>query len=168
MIALHILEIKDFMNKLLLEHTFDHFLLQEATVQSDVTVTIDGALTPDFYSGDELEANGLTGLSCVPFGRLRARCFDLIKGKRTPAGFKFIFLLSPDNLARTLTKTHSSFSPSDITAMYVNLKFSGGGLQVTNGISYRIFSVDKSLEQEWDSLVKRFLIKNGIAFEEKL
>ncbi len=167
MIALHILEVKEFMNKLLLENIFDHFLLQEATILSDLTVTIDGTLTPDFYSSDELEAYGLMGLSFLPFGRLRTRCFDLIKGKRTPAGFKFIFLLSPDNLARTLTQTHSSFLPSDITAMYLNLKFSGGELQVTNGISYRIFSVDKSLEQEWDSLVKRFLKKNGIAFEEK-
>lgn len=166
MIALHILEIKDFMNKLLTGDIFDHFLLQEACIQSDLTVTIDGKLTPDFYSAEELETQGLVSCAFLPFGRVRSRCFDLIKGKRTPVFFKFVFLLSPDNLERTLAQTHSSFHPQDITGMFLNLKFQNGELFITNGISYRIFSVDKGLEQEWDSLIKLFLKNHEIGFEE--
>lgn len=166
MIALNLLEIKDFMNKLLCTETFDNFLLKEATIQSSVTWSLDGGFNHDFYSSEELEEMQLTGLPFLPFGMLRSHCFDLIKGKRTPSYFKFVFLLSPANLARTLEQTHSSFSPADITGMFLNLKFQHGKLLLTTGISYRIFSVDKSLEQEWDVLVKRFLKNHEISFEE--
>lgn len=166
MIALNLLEIKDFMHKLLCTEVFDNFLLREATICGSCTWEIDGSLHADFYSSEELEAQGLTGLSYLPFGQVRPQCFNLIKGKRTPSYFKFVFLLSPANLARTLEQTHSTFSPEDITGMFLNLKFSHGTLCITTGISYRIFSVDKSLEQEWDSLVKRFLKNHEITFEE--
>lgn len=166
MIALNILEIRDFMNKLLIGDVFDHFLLKEAVIQTDSTWTLDGALHSDFYSSDELEEQGLSGFSFLPFEKLRSRCFNLIKGKRTPAYFKFVFLLSPDNLARTLAQTHSQFTPEDITGMFLNMKFQNGQLIVTTGISYRIFSADKSLEQEWDQLIIRFFKNHEITFEE--
>lgn len=166
MIALNIPEIKDFMNKLLGSETFDNFLIQEAVIQNHVTWNLDGSFQKSFYSSDELESSGLTDLAFLPFGQLRSQCFQLIKGKRTPTYFKFVFLLSPVNLARTLEQTHSSFTPSDITGMFVNLKFQNGQLLLTAGVSYRIFSTDRSLEQEWDLLVKRFLKNNGIVYEE--
>lgn len=166
MIALNISEIKDFMNKLLCTDTFDNFLLKEATIQNSMTYNLDGTLNTDFFSSEELETVGLTGLTFLPYGQVRTQCFNLIKGKRTPSYFKFVLLLSPANLARTLEQTHSSFTPEDITGMFVNLKFQNGKLLLTTGISYRIFSVDKSLEQEWDSLMKRFLANHEIAFEE--
>lgn len=166
MIALDISGIKDFMHKLLCTETFDHFLLKEATIQTGITWNLEGELNNDFYSTEELDELGLTGLSFLPFGQMRAQCFHLIKGKRTPSYFKFVFLLSPENLSRTLAQTHSTFTPEDITGMFINLKFQHGKLLLTTGISYRIFSVDKSLEQEWDSLVKRFLANHEISFEE--
>lgn len=166
MIALNLLEIKDFMNKLLCTETFDNFLLREAMICGSCTWEMDGSINPDFYSSDELAEHGLEGLSYMPFGQVRPQCFSLIKGKRTPSYFRFVFLLSPSNLTRTLEQTHSSFLPDDITGMFLNLKFQHGKLSLTTGISYRIFSVDKSLEQEWDSLVKRFLKNHEITFEE--
>lgn len=166
MIALDISGIKDFMNKLLCTETFDHFLLKEATIQTGITWSLEGELNSNFYSTEELDELGLAGLSFLPFGQVRTQCFDLIKGKRTPSYFKFVFLLSPENLSRTLTQTHSTFTPEDITGMFVNLKFQHGRLLLTTGISYRIFSTDKSLEQEWDALIKRFLKNHEISFEE--
>lgn len=166
MIALNIPEIKDFMNKLLCSEIFDNFLLQEAVIKTGMTWTLDGSLNTDFYSADELDATGLSGLSFLPFGQVRTQCFHLIKGKHTPSYFKFIFLLSPANLARTVAQTHSSFTPEDITGMFLNLKFQQGKLLLTTGISYRIFSVDKRLEQEWDRLMKVFLKNHEISFEE--
>lgn len=166
MIALNLLEIKDFMNKLLCTNTFDNFLLREAKIQGSITWDLDGTINDGFYSTDELEELNLTGLSFIPYGQVRTQCFDLIKGKRTPSYFKFVLLLSPTNLARTLEQTHSSFSPEDITGMFLNIKYQHEKLLLTTGISYRIFSVDKSLEQEWDSLIKRFLKNHEISFEE--
>ena len=166
MIALKLLEIKDFMHKLLCTETFDNFLIREAAICGSCMWELDGTLHTDFYSAEELAAQGLDGVSCLPFHHVRSQCFDLIKGKRTPSYFKFVFLVSPANLARTLKQTSSSFTPEDITGMFLNLKFQHGSLLLTTGISYRIFSVDKSLEQEWDALVKRFLKGHEITFEE--
>ena len=119
MIALSLPEIKDFMNKLLCTDTFGHFLLKEAVISGSVTWSLDGTIQPDFYSSDEADALGLTGLSFLPFEQVRPQCFDLIKGRRTPSYFKFVFLLSPKNLERTLLSTHSSFTPEDITGMFI-------------------------------------------------
>ncbi len=166
MIALNILEIKDFMNKLLCGDTFDPFLLREAAITGSAAWSLDGTLNRGFYSEDELEQEGLAGLAYLPFSALRPQCFALIRGKRTPSYFKFVFLLSPSNLARTLAQTRSSFSPSDITGLFINLRFQDGTLLLTTGVSYRIFSTDKRLEQEWDSLVKRFLKGHEISFSE--
>lgn len=165
MIALNLPEIKEFMNKLLCSETFDHFLLKEAVIKTAVTFTIDGTIDSTFYSTDETEALGLTGFSCLPFEMLRSQCFDLIKGKRTPSYFKFVFLLSPPNLARTLEQIHSSYTAADISGISFNLKFQNDTLLLTTGVSYRIFSQDKSLAQEWDRLVERFLKNNGIVYE---
>lgn len=166
MIAINLPEIKDFMNKLLCTETFDNFLIREAAIQSSVSWSLDGTLNPDFYSSDELASAGLLGLQFLPFQLIRTQCFQLIKGKRTPSYFKFVFMLSPSNLTRTLEQTHSSFTLEDITGLFLNLKFQHGKLLLTTGVSYRTFSADKSLEQEWDRLVKRFLQNHEIIMEE--
>ena len=48
----------------------------------------------------------------------------------------------------------------------MNIRFQKQQLTLTTGISYRIFSVDKTLDNEWDRLVKQFLKQHEIAFEE--
>ena len=50
MIALHILDVKQFMSKLLLNDTFDHFLLSEAVITTYNTFHIDGRLQKDYYN----------------------------------------------------------------------------------------------------------------------
>jgi hypothetical protein len=166
MIALRLTDLKSFMNELLRTETFDHFLLQEAVIVSAATYVIDGHITKDFYSAQELEELGLAGCSVLPFSFLRGSCFDLIKGKKTPASFRFVFELSPENLRRTLESVHSSYTASDLSGVFINLKFQNQMLTLTTGISYRIFSTDKSLDVEWDTLVKKFLTMHQIAFEE--
>ena len=53
MIALQITSMKKFMNHLLIADTFDPFLLEEATVSTALTVTVDGHINKDFYPADE-------------------------------------------------------------------------------------------------------------------
>ena len=166
MIALKLPEIKYFMNQLLCTETFDNFLLQEAVIQKDITFHIDGRLNNGYYNEEELEARSLTGLAFLPFGKVRSHCFDLVKGKRTPSYFKFVFLLSPANLTRTVEQAHTGFTPGDISAMYLNLSFQNRELHLTTGVSYRIFSGDKSLEHEWDRMVRLFLKNHEITCEE--
>lgn len=166
MIALELTDIKDFMNKLLRTDIFDHFLLQEGIITEGASYVIDGHINKGFYTEEEMEELGLNGCSSLPFSMLRTRCFDLIKGKKAPSSFKFVFLLSPSNLEKTLNSIHSSFTPQDITGIYLNIRFQNQLLTLTTGISYAIFSPNKTLEREWDSLVLRFLRQHEIPFEE--
>ena len=99
MIALQITSMKNFMNHLLVADTFDPFLLEEATVSTALTVTIDGHINKDFYPAEERSAD------CIPWelqswSKIKGLCFDLIKGKHTPLYFKFVLHMQPDKAAR--------------------------------------------------------------------
>ena len=166
MIALKLPEIRIFMNKLLCTEIFDNFLLQEASIQSSIHYHIEGSLHTDFYSQEELEQEHLEGLTFIPYGKVRTQCFDLIKGKRTPSFFKFVLLLSPANLEKTLQQTGSALTSQDVTAAFINLKFQNSKLLLTTGISYHTFTTDKTLDREWDALIKKFLKNHEILFEE--
>jgi len=166
MIALELTDIKDFMNKLLRSEVFDHFLLQEGTITTAATYTINGQITKGFYSDEELAELHLEGCRFLPFSMLRTNCFDLIKGKKTPVAFRFVFLLSPSNMEKTIAAIDSSYQPSDVTGMYINLRYQNQLLSLTTGIAYNVFSTDKTLEAEWDKMVIKFLKQNEIAFEE--
>lgn len=165
MIALQITDIGSFMNHLLKNGLFDHFLLQEATITQAVTYTIDGTVNSDFYEPEELEAMELDDAVYMPFSHIRPMCFEMIKGKKKPAYFKFVFLLSPKNQESTIAKAGSSFTSEDVSAMYINITYKNNSLTCTTGISYRLFSLDKSLDQEWDRLVMLFFKQNGIDFD---
>lgn len=166
MIALELTDIKDFMNKLLRSKTFDHFLLQEAVITSGATYTINGQITKGFYSEEELVELHLEGYRFLPFSMMKTNCFDLIKGKKTPSAFRFVFLLSPENMEKTLNAVDSSYKPADVTGMYINLKYQNQLLSLTTGIAYNIFSTDKTLENEWDKMVVKFLKQHEIAYDE--
>lgn len=166
MIALELTDIKDFMNKLLRSEIFDHFLLQEAVITNAATYTLNGQITKGFYNEEELEELQLKGCRFLPFSMTRGNCFDLIKGKKTPSAFRFVFLLSPSNMEKTLTSVGSSYKTTDVTGMYINLKYQNQLLSLTTGIAYNIFSTDKTLENEWDKMVMKFLKQHEIAFEE--
>lgn len=166
MIALELTDVKNFMNKLLRSEVFDHFLLQEAVITSGATYTINGQITKGFYSEEELSAFHLEGYRFLPFSMLKTNCFDLIKGKKTPSAFRFVFLLSPENMEKTINAVGSSYTPSDVTGMYINLKYQNQLLILTTGIAYSLFSTDKTLETEWDRMVIKFLTQHEIEYEE--
>lgn len=166
MVALEINEIGVLINQLLKGGMFDNFLLQEAVISQAFDYTIDGTLNGDYYSEEEYEQLGLSGLKYIPFSHVRSICLEMIKGKRKPGYFKFVFLLSPKNQASTIIRSGSSFRPEDVTGMFLNLIYKNDILTCTTGISYRIFSLDKTLEKEWDRMVTLFFKQHGIAVEE--
>ena len=164
-LALALTNKKDFMNKFLKTEIFDHFLLQEGIVVSFASYVIDGTITKGFYTDTEAEELGIKTFHFLPFSMLRPRIFDLIKGKKAPSSFKFVLMLSPENQKRTMERIGSSYTPADISAMSMNIKFQNQMLTLTTGISYRIFSTDKTLEPEWDKFVRQFLSQHDISFE---
>ncbi len=166
MVAFQISEVGSLLNQMLKGDLFDRFLLREASVSQAFTATIDGTLRPGFYSEDECRELGLEGLTYIPFARVRPFCLDLIKGSRKPDSFKFVFLLSPENQAATIDRSGAPFRSEDISGMFLNLSYKNETLICTTGISYRTFSLDKTLESEWDRMAALFFRQHGIAVTE--
>ena len=163
MTALQIIDIGPTLNRMLKGDMFDHFLLKEASISAAFTTTIDGVISDSFFSAEEKEKLELLGLSYIPFSFVRPICLDLMKGSRKPTAFRFQFLLSPQSQAKTVKQSGSSFQPTDISGLFLTLTYKNDTLVCTTGISYKVFSADKSLENEWDRLAAVFFKQNGIA-----
>lgn len=163
MLALQITEIKSFMNQLFLGEAFDHFLLSEAVFVTFSTFRIDGRLQRDYYAPDE---DGLTqsdGNGFAFWRQIRPFCLELIRGKRTPLEFKIVFRLSRANVQKLVAQSGLSISADDVDGLFLNLHFRPGTLGVTTGTSIRFFTLDKTLDQVWDDMVKKYLRRIGIS-----
>ena len=165
MIALRFHSTKEVMNQLLAKDLFDHFLLAQAVIRTNVTYEIDGHYNDGFYPEEARSEHLEEGSFYLPFSELKKTCYELIKGAYTPGGFTFSFLLSPQNQRRTVERAGSSFADEDVTGMYINLRFKDGVLTATTGISYKSFSLDHSLDEAWDRFVCRFFDQHGLAYE---
>ena len=143
--------------------TFDPFLLEEATISTALTVTIDGHINKDFYPADE------RGEDCIPwelqsFSKIKGLCFDLIKGKHTPLYFRFVLHMQPDKAAAMLTK--AQVDPDVIRALVLNIRYDGEKTVLTTGCAYQTFTMDKSADTAWDKALKKYLDLKGISYEE--
>lgn len=164
MISLKILHIKNFMSKLLIKDVFDHLYVSEAIITTFNTFQINGQTNKEFYRDDESKELPMADYST--WSKLRPFCLELIKGNKTPSFLKTIFLL-PNTETEQLLNNHSiGLTTSDINGLFINIKYSDGQLTCITGTSIKLFTLDKSLEQAFDSYVKQFLSKNEIDFEE--
>lgn len=160
MIALKIKQQKNFMAKLLTTELFDSFLVEEVTIDTFNTFTIDGRIHKEFYKDSE-EAEGALNNEFSNWAKIRPIALSLIKGKQTPLGFKFILHLSDSDKLALLQNADMDISPDQIS-LGINLRFSQGEVIITTGVSYSIFTLDKSAEKAWDEYIPSFLESNGI------
>ena len=157
MIALQIRHIKDFMNKLLIQDTFDRFLVSEASVTTFATFTVDGEFYPDFYAPEEAQGLRASGRRQVLWKEIKPFCFSIIRGKRTPLSFKFVFQLPQEEVSLLTAKSSPDLSAEDAFGLYLNCQYNGETLTLTTGSSLRLFTMDKSLDQAWDKMLMEFL-----------
>ena len=157
MTSLTIADIKDFTGKLFLAEVFDNFLTTEAEFFTTFQVTLDGHLLerekdcPDEY---------------VRWKKIRPLAFQIIKGKQLPKSFHIVFKLAGENVPRTLQSMGVPFTEEDVAGLYLNIRYENHQIYCVTGCSLRTFSLDKSLEKEWDEVIKRFLRHHQIPFEE--
>ena len=89
------------MAKLLTTELFDSFLVEEVTIDTFNTFTIDGRIHKEFYKDSE-ESQAPLSNEFSNWAKIRPIALSLIKGKQTPLGFKFILHLSDsDKLPRS-------------------------------------------------------------------
>lgn len=158
MLALQIPDVKSFMSMLLLRDTFDAFLLKEAEITTFVTYTIDGILHPAFFDDASSEDE------YVSWRDLKNYCFSVIKGKRTPLHFRFVFRLNSLNTSKLLQQNRLDIDPEQVSGLYLNCQFDGNRLICTTGTALTYFTMDKVLDHLWDDMVERFFQKNNIFF----
>ncbi|MBQ7795832.1 MAG: hypothetical protein IJ374_04655 [Lachnospiraceae bacterium] len=164
MVALKIEEQKTFTSGLFLGELFDRFLVREANIITFNSFTIDGHVRHGYYSDEELEENQIEEFSA--WKAIKPFCFSLIKGKRLPESFRIVFMLSPDGKEKFLESRILGMSPDSVGGLYLNVHYDNNEMTVVTGTSMNIFTLDKTLEREWDESVKQFLKKHGIAYEE--
>ena len=123
------------------------------------TFRIDGFIQKDFFDID-------TDLPEYSYWKnIREYCFSLIRGKRTPLSFRFVFSLSHRNIARLIEQNNLALDPDEIQGLYLNIRFDGKSLACVTGSSFKTFSMDKTLEHAWDEMVEKFFRQKQIAFE---
>ena len=161
MIAFSLTNIKEFMSHLLLSDTFDHFSFIEGEIVTFNTFKIDGYIQKDFFdTGTELPVYS-------PWKNVRDYCFSIIRGRRSPLSFRFIFSLSHKNIERLVTQNTPSLDPDEVQGLYLNIHYDGTCLSCVTGTSFKTFTMDKSLEHAWDEMVESFLKQKNIEFEKK-
>lgn len=164
MISLKIAEVKPFMAKLLTNSVFDSFLLRELDIQTFTNFHITGQLNEAFFTEEELKARN--GAKFTSWGEVRGIALAMIRGNKTPLSFKVVFQLSEEASQQLLQELAGRLRPEDVGGLYMNIRFEKGELYIVTGTAIKTFTLDKTLEQEWDDRVRRFLREHEIVYEE--
>ena len=157
-------DIKKFMNCLLVKDTFDNFLLEEASITTYNTFTIDGHIQRDFFSEDEVES--LPDKLLSTWGTVKPHCFNLIKGSKLPLRFKIVLKASSSYTEKLLNEHPCGLTLKDVGGLYINIRYDShrsldgsetgtAALDCISMASLNIFSLDKTLEKAWDSVCEK-------------
>lgn len=165
MISFHILEVKPFMAKLLTNTVFDLFYLRELEIQTFTIFRISGQFNEAFFSKEELEERG--GNQNITWSEVRSIAFSMIKGNKTPLAMKLVFQLPSEQAGELIGRLSGKLKPEEVGGLYINIRFEKGELRIITGTAIKTFTLDKTLEQEWDTMVRDFLKQQGIACEEE-
>lgn len=144
-----------FVKALLSEDFFAKMLLYYAEIKGACRIEIDGRLNRDFYdSGDEaLITPGGRDISYIRWGNIRNQFFEGIRGSRLPLRFSVSLITDPDFLYDFVTSSGVNIRPDEVESLNINIMYDRGGLTVTTGNSYKIFTLDKNLDTIWDLFV---------------
>ncbi|MHB8131674.1 MAG: DUF5721 family protein [Mobilitalea sp.] len=164
MISLNITEVKPFMAKLLTQSTFDLFILRELELQTFTNFTISGQFNEAFFTKEELEERGEKRFNL--WSDIRSIALAMIKGNKTPLSLKIVFQLPADRSEELVQRSGGRLRMEDVGGLYLNVRFDKGELHIISGTAIKTFTMDKTLEQEWDAQIKNLLREQGITFEE--
>ncbi|HAQ51929.1 MAG TPA: hypothetical protein DCR12_04095 [Lachnospiraceae bacterium] len=166
MIAYRVTDVRKCMNELLCKDTFDFFLLQEATINTFSTFSIDGHRLDDFFTDAELEEIDEDDV-LMPYELYREGCYNLIKGKKVPLSFQIILAL-PKRIIRQIIAASDISIEESKTHLVAIYRFVDGNLTITTGTSMKEFTLDKSLENAYDKWMFDFLTTAGIDIDKML
>ena len=152
-----------FMGKLLKGENFDGFLLKEGFLRTNIEYRFQGKLFAEYFDTSEQEK---LEEKYVYWGELRPTVFELIKGKRTPLAFSFTLLMTKNDTTGLLARRQVNLG-EDSPSLFLQIRFEHGAGHIVTGTARNTFSLDKSLEEAWDSEVKQLLKAMELAVEEE-
>ncbi len=160
MVMFTIPEVKQFMAKLLTQNAFDNFILRELELQTFMSYSLNGKLNEAFFSTEELKER--RSVRYALWSEVRSIAYTMIKGNKTPLSMKIVFQLSEDLTDVLVGQTGGRISPEEVGGLYINIRFENNELHIITGTAIKTFTLDKTLEQEWDKEVARFLKEQDI------
>ena len=160
--TIEILDIKNFMQLLFQTQTLDSYEFVSAHLSTDMTYDLDGRINSTFYSSEELESLQLTECTYLPWSLAKEKLFLLIKGKKTPSQMKIVLKLSSIETEELFNSSFSSLNSNDIHGVFLNIFFQENKLNVTCGISYKIFTLNKDLEDIFSDKIVTLFKSNNI------
>lgn len=161
MLALRMIDQKDFTEKLFLKDIFHRFSFVEASFTTFLTYTIDGLLQKDFFDNESRPDRRY----CL-WKEIQPQCYNIIRGKRTPLHFKIVFQMDNHYMEPLLRQWGVNFRPEDIFGLYLNFQYDGKDMICTTGTSLKVFTLDKTLDHLWDQSVQNFFRKYHIVFQD--
>ncbi len=164
MTALKVEDVKAFTSKLFVKEEFDSFLVKEVTIVTYNVFSIDGHIRHGYYTEEELEEKRIEEFSS--WSMLRPVCFSLIKGKKLPGSFRIVLQLPPQNVEKFAKSAGAGIDGSQKQGLYLNIRYEDGALYCITGTSLNFFTMDKTLELEWDQAVRNFMRSHGIVCTE--
>lgn len=152
MLAFQIDHVKEFMSLLLKSSLFDSFEVRQAFVQTFTSFEIKGILDKEFFTLDEQEQ--LNRNYCL-WSEVRPILFQLIKGNKLPKTIKIIFSASQEKTEKISDQA---------SALFLNIIFDHGQIHCTTGSAQKTFSLDKTIDYQWDESILAFLRSKSIDF----
>lgn len=163
MISLKILEMNRFMGKLLKSESFDGFLMKEGFLRTGMEYGFKGRVFPEYYDASEQEQHTE---DYTYWGEVKPFVFELVKGKHTPLAFSFTLLLAKNPAAEFLARRQVNVG-EDTPSLFLQIRFEHGMGRVITGTARNTFTLDKTLEEAWDTEVKQLFRAMEIAVEEE-
>lgn len=154
--SFNIEDVKNYMNQLLVNEKFDSFYLYEARVKGALDYFIGGKLNMDYFDDEEKAELGES--EYTSWGNVKHIIYDLMKGKKLPINFKIILMFNRENIVRLIEMNNLPVNQEDVGALFYNIYYEAGELNVTTGTSLKVFTLDKRLEQLWDDTVGKYYI----------
>ncbi len=164
MTALKVEDIRQFTSSLFIGNVFDRFLMREAQIVTFNTFQIDGHIRKEYYTDQEIQEGHIGELSA--WEAIKPVCYGLIKGKKLPGSFQIVLQLGPEQTEAFLKKRQLPIRAEQISGLYLNVRYEEGELYCVTGTSVNFFTLDKSLETEWDEAVRLFLKGHKIPYVE--
>ncbi|MCI8888619.1 MAG: hypothetical protein HFG70_11110 [Hungatella sp.] len=164
MTALKVEDIRQFTSSLFIGNVFDRFLMREAQIVTFNTFQIDGHIRKEYYTDQEIQEGHIGELSA--WEAIKPVCYGLIKGKKLPGSFQIVLQLGPEQTEAFLKKRQLPIRAEQISGLYLNVRYEEGELFCVTGTSVNFFTLDKSLETEWDEAVRLFLKGHKIPYVE--